>query len=398
MTPPSAARGAGDAPPRVLMLCPNFGPERPLVGGAERQAEKLALALVARGCRVEVVTARDDPAWPAREVVNGLTIHRFAITDLSRVIPRGAGVPNLLLRQAQTRRAVRRLLRGFDLLHCHMASPFTSFACDAAASTGTPVLCKVACGGRLFDLLTTSEVTAGARRLSRNMVRRVDRWAAISDEIRRELVEWGVEESRITRIPNGVEPVDAPPLESGGVARRFLYLGRIAPNRDQPLLVRAFERLLERVPDAELAVVGSGELEGDLRRLVAEMPLGRARIRMEGYGDPVRWLRWAHAVVQPSRWEGMSNTLLEAMSAGRACAATDIPPNREVLGGGRLGLLSAPGDVEGMAASLLRLALEPGEAARLGALGRAEVERVYGIGGVADRYLELYRGMLSGRA
>jgi glycosyltransferase involved in cell wall biosynthesis len=274
-----------------------------------------------------------------------------------------------------------------------MASPFTAWACQAAART--PVLCKVACGGRLFDLLTTSEVAPGARRLSRAMVRRVDRWVAISDEIRRELVAWGVDPARVERIPNGVEAVEAPPLEPGGVARRFLYLGRIAPNRDQPLLVRAFERLLQRVPDAELAVVGSGELEGELRALVEGMPRGRARIRLEGYGDAARWLRWAHAVVQPSRWEGMSNTLLEAMSAGRACVATDIPPNREVLGGGRLGLLTPPGDDAAMAGALLRLATEPGAAAALGAAGRDEVERAYGIGGVADRYLALYDALLS---
>ena len=390
MTVP-AGSGRGDAPPRVLMLVPNFGPDRPLVGGAERQAEKLSLALLERGCRVEAVTPRDDPRWPEREVIGGLPVHRYSISDLSRMLPRGAGIPNTLLRRWQTHRGVRAQLGRFDLLHCHMASPLTAFAVDVAARMGKPVVCKVACGGRLFDLLTTAETTRGARLLSRNMVRKVTRWIAISDEIRGELVDWGVDPSRIVRLPNGVEPLAADPLPPGGVARRFLYLGRIEDNRDHGLMVRAFERVLERVPACELAVVGSGALEGDLRRLVGELPLGRERVRMVGYGDGREWLAWADAVVQPSRWEGMSNTLLEAMSAGRACVATDIPPNREVLGGGRLGLLSPPGDVEAMAAAMLRLATVPGAAAELAAAGRREVRDVYEIGSVADRYLELYR-------
>ena len=388
-----STRGRKGPPVRVLMLVPNFTPQRPLVGGAERQAEKLAHALKARGCVVEVLSPQDDPGWPLEEVVDGLTVHRYPISDLSRVLPRGAGVPNLVLRGAQTRRAVRRFLPRFDLLHCHIASLFTSYACDAAAPLRKPVLCKVACGGDVFDLRTTAAIASGAVRLSRNMVRRVTRWIAISDQIRGELEEWGVEPGRIVRIPNGVEPVDAPPLAPGGVARRFLYLARLAINRDPALMVRAFERLLAEVPDAELAVVGNGELEGELRRLVAEMPRGRERIRMEGYGDSAQWLRWAEVVIQPSRWEGMSNTLLEAMSAGRACVATDIPANRGVLDGGRLGLLSPPGDDAAMAASLLRLATVPGAAAELGALARAEVRDAYGIGHVADRYLELYRSL-----
>jgi glycosyltransferase involved in cell wall biosynthesis len=388
---PATARGRERAPARVLMLVPNFGPARPLVGGAERQAEKLSLALLERGCQVEVVTPRDDRRWPEREVVNGLTIHRFPITDLSLVIRRGMGLPNALIRRRQIHRGVEEHLGRFDVLHCHLASPHTAFAVDVAVRLGKPVVCKVGCGGRLFDLLTTSQIMRGGRLLSRNMVRKVTRWVAISSEIRRDLTEWGVDPARIVHIPNGVEPVPAEPLEPRGVARRFLYLGRIADNRDHALMVRAFERVLERVPECELAIVGSGALEGRLRALVESLPLGRERVRMVGYGDPGEWLAWAQVVVQPSHWEGMSNTLLEAMSAGRACVATDIPPNREVLDGGRLGLLSPRGDVEAMAAGMLRLATVPGAAAELGAASRRAVHDVCGIGAVADRYIQLYQ-------
>jgi glycosyltransferase involved in cell wall biosynthesis len=375
------------------MLCPNFGPARPLGGGAERQAEKLARALRARGCAVEVLAPRDDPAWPAHYEVNGVAVRTFPLHDLSRVMRRGAGIPNVLLRGAQTRAAVRAALPGFDVLHCHMASAFTAAAVLEARRAGVPTVCKPASGGPTFDLAATAAIAPGAGRLARRMVRRVDRWAAISGQIRDDLLAWGVPEERVARIPNGVEPVAAPPLPADGVARCFLYLGRMTPDRDFAPLLEGFAALLDAVPDAELALVGGGPLEDEVRARVAALPGAAGRVRVEGHADPAPWLAWAHAVVQPSRSEGMSNTLLEALSAGRACTATDIPPNREVLDGGRLGLLAAPGSGRGWADALRRLAAEPGLAARLGAAGRAEVAAVYAMEVVADRYLALYAGL-----
>ncbi|MDB4949149.1 MAG: group 1 glycosyl transferase [Gemmatimonadetes bacterium] len=383
-------------PVRVLMLCTSFPPTRPVVGGAERQAEKLALELIGRGCGVQMLAPLEDPAWPARETVDGLTVHRFPVSDLARVLPRGAGVPNTLLRRMQTRRAVQARRAEFDLLHCHLAAPLCAFAAGAAAQLGKPVVCKVGCGGPLFDLLTTAATSLAGPAVVRGMVRSVHRWVAISDEIGGQLREWKVPAARITRIPNGVERVEVGPLPPGGVARRFLFLARFAENRDPVTLVRAFERLLAAVPDCELALVGRGPLEGEVRRAVEAMPDGGARVRFAGYSSPQPWLEWADAVVQPSLAEGMSNTLLEALVAGRACVATDIPPNRALLDGGRLGLLAAPGNADAMAGAMRRLATEPGLAASLASRARAEVEPRYGIGRVADQYLEMYAAL--GRA
>jgi glycosyltransferase involved in cell wall biosynthesis len=388
-------RGEGAARPlRVLMLCPNFAPGRPLVGGAERQAEKLSLELVRRGCTVEMLAPRDDPSWPAESVENGLPVHRFPIADLSRALRRGAGVPNTLLRCAQTVRAVRWHLRRFDVLHCHMATALTAFAAIAARGTGRPVVCKVGSGGETFDLRTTRATTLGGGLLTRSMVRNVSRWAALSGEIEADLLAWGVSPERIERIPNGVKPLHLAPLDPAGAARRFLFLARFDENRDVASLVSAFEKVAERFPDAELVLAGSGPLEGAARERAERSP-ARYRIRLVGHGNPARWLEWAQVVVQPSLREGMSNTLLEAMAAGRACVATDIAPNRELLDGGRLGALSRPGDAESMADAMLRLASAPGEAARLGSLARRRVEEGYDVAHVAERYLALYHSLVS---
>lgn len=388
--------GGSGARPRVLMVCAQFGPGRPLTGGAERQAEKLALALRARGIAVEFATPAEDSSWPRRYTARGLTVHTFALSDLTRLLLRGAGIPNLLLREVQTRRALRALLPRFDLVHGHIASPFTPAVAAEAARLGIPVVWKVASGGETFDLRTLAATTLLGPRLVQRALAGVDRWIAISGQIAGELANRGVPSDRIVRIPNGVDVSAAPPLASGGVARRFLYLGRLTPDREFGTLLQAFEAVASRVPDAEFALVGSGPLEEEVRGALARLSRAAARTRMVGHSPPAPWLEWADVLVLPSRSEGMSNALLEAMAAGRACVATDVPPNREVLDGGRLGLLTRAGEAEAMAGALLRLAAVPGEAARLGHAARRRVAEVYDVGRVADRYMELYGEMLRG--
>src|SRR5262245_33133524 len=136
--------------PSVLMFCPQF---RPVVGGAERQAEKLAIALAEAGCQVTILTPRFDPDSPDTEEANGVTIERFPLTDLSRRYPvPGVAVLNIPYIVWQVVRAVRPRLKGADVLHCHIASLQTAGAALAGRMAGVPVFCKAATGDERSDL------------------------------------------------------------------------------------------------------------------------------------------------------------------------------------------------------------------------------------------------------
>lgn len=88
----------------IIMFCPQY---RPLVGGAERQAEKLACALVRKGMTVTILTPRVDPISVEVENVGGVVIRRFVLHDLSRrwALP-GIGFPNIPWILSQVARAV----------------------------------------------------------------------------------------------------------------------------------------------------------------------------------------------------------------------------------------------------------------------------------------------------
>src|SRR5438105_3141829 len=116
---------------RVLMFCSQFWP---LIGGAERQAQKLAMALIKKGCHVEVLTPQFDKTWPLEETIDGLKINRFPFVDLTKLFKgvRGLGVLNTLLMGTQVRRALRRHILKFDVLQLHIAWAMATYATDMA--------------------------------------------------------------------------------------------------------------------------------------------------------------------------------------------------------------------------------------------------------------------------
>src|SRR5262245_35608712 len=264
--------------PSVLMFCPQF---RPLVGGAERQAEKLAAALVETGCRVTILTPRLDPGSPARDEANGVTLERFPLTDLSRRYPvSGVAVLNIPYILWQVARAVRPRLKDTDVLHCHIAELQTAGAALVGHMSHVPVLCKAATADRRSDL-GAIEKTGATGRLVAWLTRAViGTWVATTAAVMDALVQAGVKPGRITRIPNGIElPTRCRPRPFSNKARNFLYVGRLSEKteRDIPTLIMAFDRLATASDDLELAVVGGGDLFEKTKRL-AQACIARDRI------------------------------------------------------------------------------------------------------------------------
>lgn len=377
--------------PTILMFCPQF---RPLIGGAERQAEKLAGALVSIGCRIVILTPRLDRDSPDREEVNGVIIERFQMIDLSRRYPvSGIALLNIPYILWQIAFAVMSRLKDVDVLHCHIASVQTAGAALAGLLSGVPVICKVATGDRRSDL-GKIESTGATGWLVALLVRSlVTTWVATTTAVKEALIRAGVDARRIVHIPNGVELAGQLGIRPRGHrVRRILYLGRLSQDcqRDIPTLIKAFEQLSGTYFDLELAIVGGGDLFDDIKRLAGACP-ARDRIHLPGFEPPAKWLAWAECFVLPSRREGLSNALLEAMAAGLPCIANDIPPNREALENGEAGLLVPVGDVSALVQAIHRVASIPGECEHRRQRGLRKVEEVYSLDRVADQYVGLYK-------
>jgi L-malate glycosyltransferase len=377
----------------VVMFCPQF---RPIVGGAERQAEKLALALAESGLAVKILTPRLDDESPRSEIASAMTIERFPLIDLSRRYPfPGVAVLNIPYMLWQVVRAVKPHLQGAQVLHCHLASLQTTGAALAGRFAGVHVLCKAAMADQRSDLGEIEKTGATGPLVAWLARMLIQTWVATTAAVEDALIRAGVERRRIVRIPNGTESqhaaVEREPLCK---VRRFLYLGRLSSNidRDIPTLIAAFDALAAVYPDIELALVGGGDLLEEVRR-IAQGCAARSRIYLPGFDAPAPWLGWADCFVLPSKREGLSNALLEAMAAGLPCIANDIGPNREVLNDGKAGILVPMGDRHALEQAMRRMIDDSALAMHYARMAGARVKQCYSIESVASLYGQLYRSL-----
>jgi len=309
---------------------------------------------------------------------------------------RGLGLLNTLVMGRQVRQAVMKYIGDFDILHAHIAWSMVAYAGETAQRLNKKIVCKVAAGGDAFDLGTLRRTSPLGPKLAKRLLSMVDKWIAISQQIGSNIEQEIIDKNRIARIPNGVEIPACLPGHHRNVARHFLYLGRLSrtAHRDYQTLLRAFDRLAALIPECELKLVGGGELSGEVYAFLQSLPHARYRTELVGFCDPTRWLQWADALIQPSRAEGLSNTLLEGMAHGLVCIANDIPPNREVLGEAEAGMLVPVGDTNALVECMRRVATISGECHRWRMAGRLRAEQVYAMDRITNDYLRLYQTLL----
>lgn len=157
---------------------------------------------------------------------------------------------------------------------------------------------------------------------------------------------------------------------------RLLSVGTLDRNKNQNAAIRAVRRLRDQDLAVELRLVGDGPEAGMLRRLIDELDLQRS-ISLCGRLTPAavrEQYRWADFVVQPSRSEGFSKVLVEAMCHGAIPLASDLPLNVQLLDERVCGCTFPSESVEGLAQAIATLSADPAEMSRLIRNGRACVE------------------------
>jgi glycosyltransferase involved in cell wall biosynthesis len=229
------------------------------------------------------------------------------------------------------------------------------------------------------------------------------RWATVvlcvSEAERRRGEEHGIRAAwRV--IPNGVDPelwAEATGEERALARKRVgledrptvVCVGRLARQKGQDLLLAAWPTVMDEVPEAQLALVGDGPDLAELRKR-ADGAVVFAGQRT----DVSDWLAAADVVAFPSRWEGMSIGLLEAMARGRSVVATDVPGASEALADSS-GELVAPDEPAALAAAIAARLADPARAAAEGRAARQRVEQTYPLRATCDRVAELYEELLS---
>lgn len=236
----------------------------------------------------------------------------------------------------------------------------------------------------------------------------VNRYVALSGQIESYLTDRvGIARGRVERICNGVDTQRfRPAVQRASIAGSPFAdpaavvigtVGRLQTVKDQVSLVRAVAIARKQGVDGSalrLLIAGDGPQRAEVE----------SEIRAAGIAD-ITWLAGERSDVPevmraidvfalPSRAEGISNTILEAMASGLPVVATDVGGNAELVVAGQTGALVPAENPDAMAQALLRYTSDAALRQKHGASGRQRVEQNFSIDNMVTRYTQLYESLL----
>lgn len=369
-------------PSMSIAFINNFG--GPTLGGGEVQLLALVRGLTTRGeFDLTVICAQDSALERECNTIGGV-----------RVLPvsfAAVGLPRLPRRIAEL---VGRtdIVQGTGYLTNLLSR-------RVGARTGAAVVNAVHVVPGAAQLDGGSAAGQLARDLADRATRRkVDRFVAVSNAVAEGLEASGVDPTRITVVPNGVD-ADALAAEAAtgdsqirqrGSGPHVTYLGRLEPVKGCEYFIRAAALLRQTHPTARFLVAGAGSLEGDLR--VLALALGVAdRLDFLGYVESAAALLAASdIVVIPSLSESFGLTAAEALALGVPVVATAVGGLPDVVVDGETGLLVPAADAAAGAVAVARLLDDPEFARRLGEAGQLRVRERFGTDRMVVGYVGVY--------
>lgn len=237
----------------------------------------------------------------------------------------------------------------------------------------------------------------------------VDRMIPVADAVKQQLIRDGIPERKLRTIYGSFDVDRFDPAVSGEAMRERWRVPASVPligmaasfksrKKGQADFLKAAADLLRRHQDAYFVLAGDGS-PAFSKHQAEELGIAE-RVRFPGFVTdmPAALAAMDVAVCASTRGEGLTGSLREALAMARPVVSTDVAGNRELVRDGETGLLVPVGDPPALAHAISRLLSDPGDAAKLGAAGRALVLELCTDEARATKVEQLYRGLLAERA
>lgn len=227
--------------------------------------------------------------------------------------------------------------------------------------------------------------------LDRWVLRSPDRGVAQSTAMRDDLLNLGVRPDRVTVITNPMDEEEirrrlAAPSEPPPESPSLVAVGRLTPQKGFDVLIEALPAVLERHPDLQLTVFGEGPARRVLQERINELGIANSVTLAGQVSDALASVATADLLVAPSRYEGLSNAVLEALCVGVPVVATSGPgASQDLVTEPAHGRLVPPGEPAPLASAIIEVLNSPTDRSRISrcALGGRSGTQV------ADRYAAL---------
>jgi glycosyltransferase involved in cell wall biosynthesis len=282
--------------------------------------------------------------------------------------------------------------RSFDIIHAHTMEWSAIVAARLGKVLRKPVIIK---DSTMNGFRSIRRFPMGER--LQKMIIQESAFIAMTESIAENLKNAGIPSNKIFRIPNGIDISQS----GNGFRVQFedpivLFVGNLyqQPAKGIDILLNAWCRVTKEYPDAHLKIIGEGNLPA-FRQFAESLGISRS-VQFLGKQSDLSWhYNAASLFVLPSRREGMSNALMEAMLHGLPCVATNISGNQDLIDSGSCGILVPAKDPDRLASGICYMIAHPEEASRMGEKAREKIIRKYNMDIIANQYVSLYNDLLN---
>ena len=230
-----------------------------------------------------------------------------------------------------------------------------------------------------------------------------DRVFAVSEQVRRHCIEVdGIAPSRVQTIYNGLDLADwNAPSRSVERARESVVatVGNIRRVKGHDVFIRAAASVAENCPYTSFRIAGDvlePEYFAELQKLVSELKLDGRFHFVGGVTDLREYLSAAEVFVLPSRSEGFSNAIVEAMAASLPVVATNVGGNAEAVQDGVSGIIVPPEDSAALAAAIISLLSDTAKAKHMGIEGKRLAAERFTTEAMMSQITSVYASLLQG--
>jgi glycosyltransferase involved in cell wall biosynthesis len=388
-------------------------------GGAERQCRKLVTELSARGVDCTVLTARVERRLSVEEVIPGggrvvrigslsfvESFFRYYFRYCRKFFfKNGTDKQNDFLEfwcllpfvwiarfsfLVKLKRYLRQNHSDIDVLHVHEAHWIAGAVAWANNGLNIPIVCKEAdfpvSQGISYDTPMRGALTQCRRHVN---------FIAMTKEIFDGLVANGIKKDQIFCIPNGVVVPNA--VAQFDLSQDVVYIGNLTQGTRRKafdILFEAWVKVVQINNSARLIVLGAGDPSGWKEYLEKNKCLHTVKFK-GAVPDVSLYLKNARAFVLPSRVEGLSNALLEAMSWGVPVVISDISAHRSVIQHEENGLVVPVDNSELLAQAVLKLLGDEILCRKLSRNALETIQEKYSMTVVSASLIKLYSALVS---
>lgn len=240
------------------------------------------------------------------------------------------------------------------------------------------------------------------RRKLNGIFRHSSKVMVVSNAMKKTVIKLGCPKQKIKVIKTGIDLNKFPFIQrtppKDNEPTTFISIGRLVPKKGMDVLIRAFAQVHSRHPQTNLIIIGEGEMNNKLVKMINELRL-ESCVELKGrlsHKQVIEQLRKAHVFVLASRTakdgdqEGIPNSLVEAMASGIPVVSTNHAGIPELIQNGKTGYLAAPGNIKDLAKKMEKLLNKKARWSKLTRAARLFVEKEHDIKKQARKMERIY--------